>query len=123
MSSLGAPTQKEEIKVCIDEGTQQSLPGIDTWGTLGHLTAEQTAVLDEFKSKVSTSDLDQVRFTVESYDSVSLRFLRARQFVLPKSVQLLSESIAKRESMKASHYASKSPEECVQCDLEVLKKW
>lgn len=112
--------QEGEIKVRIDE---RSLPGIDTWGTLGHLTAEQIAVLEEFKSKVSTSDLDQVRFTAESYDSVSLRYLRARQFALPKSVQLLAESIAKRESMKASHYASKSPEECVQCDLEVLKKW
>lgn len=96
---------------------------IETWGTLGHLNASQQEALDQFKTKVELTELDKTKFQVESYDNVSLRFLRARSFNVQNAVQLLHDCIKRKESGHSTKYINLTPDECANCDLETLKRW
>jgi hypothetical protein len=103
--------------------SDHSAPEVDTWGTKGHLTVDQQIALMEFVSQANEKHLNIVKFTVETLESVSLRFLRARQFDVTKAMTLLAEAVTKKEEAKALHFASVSGDECVKCDLEGLKKF
>lgn len=96
---------------------------LDTWGQPGHLKPEQEEALRQFTAQVSTNDLDRVRFRVESYENVSLRYLRARQFNVANAITLLHECIKRKTDGRSDYYAKLTPDQCANCDIEALKKW
>ena len=103
--------------------TLDSEPTLDTWGTKGYLMAEQHEALLEF---IETADVEQItaaKFRSESLENVALRFLRARQFSLPASLELLAKCVEKKESCRAKYFAQLKEDECVQCDNEALKNY
>lgn len=93
------------------------------YGHIGRLTTEQKEILEKFKLQAKASDIEFVKYTVETFDQCCLRFLKARQFDLEKSLLLLIECISKLEEMKADEWAKKSPDECGKCDIEALKNF
>jgi hypothetical protein len=95
----------------------------DTWGQPGHLSNAQNESLRVFLAKASYADLISAKFQVESVESVSLRFLRARNFAVPKALALLSECVNKKRELSAAKWASLTPDECAHCDVEALKTW
>ena len=100
-----------------------AVTAIDTWGTKLFLTMEQHEALIDFVCAAKESDLNVAKFSVESLESVSLRFLRARQFNVPNALALLAECIQKKTTGRAAYFASLTGDECVKCDLEALKKF
>ena len=80
--------------------TESHLPPIDTWGQVGHLTPDQQECLNQFIVRASPADLMKAEFKLESTQSVSLRFLRARQFNVTKALALLQECILKKKDWK-----------------------
>lgn len=95
----------------------------DTWGQPGHLTAEQQEALKEFMQKASPADLEASKFSVESLENVSLRFLRARTFHVDHALQLLHECVKRKSEGQAAHWAKSAPDVCAQCDVDALKKY
>ena len=91
------------------------------WGQLGHLTTAQTDLLGRFKEQVPDEHIQIAKFTVETVDQVCLRFLRARQFDVTKAKELIAECHKRKTEGKAKLYASMRPEDCLKCDLHVLK--
>jgi len=96
-------------------------PEIDTWGTKGNLTMEQNQAFADFMSVAEEIDLYIAKFNVESLESVSLRFLRARQFSVLKALELLKQCVKKKASGKAKHFAMMNPDDILNCDLELLR--
>ena len=96
---------------------------MDTWGTKGYLVMEQHEALMEFISAAQESDLNEAKFTTESLESVSLRFLRARQFSVPNALDLLKKCVERKVAGNARYFAGLSPDECVKCDIEALNKF
>ena len=96
---------------------------LDTWGQPGHLTTAQEEALREFTAQASVSNLEKAKFSVESIENVSLRFLRARSFNVTNAIALLNECIKKKTEGKAEHYASLTPDQCTNCDVAALMKW
>ncbi len=96
---------------------------IDCWGQVGHLTETQEAALREFSERASPADLECVKFKVESLESVSLRYLRARSFSAERALAMLSESAAKKIADQAAKYGEMHPDECVSCDADMFKNW
>lgn len=95
----------------------------DTWGQKGHLTTDQEVSLKAFTERAQSSELQKAKFHCESEESVSLRFLRARNFVVENSLVLLHDCVRRKEDGRSEHYASLSADECVNCDMKGLKKW
>ena len=99
-------------------------PELDTWGIKGFLTMDQHEALIEFMSRANESDLNEAKFSPESLENVSLRFLRARLFSVENALILLAECIQKKSAGRAAYFASVAcGDECVKCDLEALKKF
>lgn len=96
---------------------------LDTWGTKPYLVMEQHEALVEFITAAKESDLNLAKFSTEPIESVSLRFLRARQFSVPDALELLKKCVERKIAGKARHFAQLSPDECVKCDIEALKKF
>ena len=93
------------------------------WGQLGFLTSQQEETLSKFKREADPSYVETAKYTVEAYDQCCLRFLRARQVDLEKSLTLLSECFQKKTDMKASYWAKLTPDECANCDIAALKNF
>lgn len=98
-------------------------PSIDTWGTIGNLTKEQDDALEEFTSKAAESDLDIAKFRVETRQSVSLRFLRARHFSTGKALTLLKECVQKKMNANLQQLSLLTADQAAKCDVESLKKF
>jgi len=96
---------------------------VDTWGTKGYLLMEQAEALMEFMSVAKESDLALAKFDTESTESVSLRFLRARQFSVPDALELLRKCLEKKSTGKAKHFAKQPVADVVKCDVEALRKF
>lgn len=96
-------------------------PELDVWGTKGHLTLEQNEAFANFMSVVEESDLNIAKFNMESLESVSLRFLRARQFSVPKALELLKQCVKKKATLQAKHFALMASDDVLNCDLEVFR--
>ena len=96
---------------------------IDTWGTLDYLNENQREILSQFLKNVSVDELKKVKFDVETIESASLRFLRARNFSLVNAVQLYKDCLKRKSDGKASIHAESNPDMCLRCDLEGLKKF
>lgn len=93
---------------------------LDTWGQEGHLTSEQTKSLQSFLEKTGNEALTAAKFTVESLESVSLRFLRARSFDVIKAQELLQACVERKRIENSERWKHSSPEECTNCPLEAL---
>ena len=91
------------------------------WGQIGHLTHVQDEALKHFIEQTPADHINMAKFTVETVEQVSLRFLRARQFDVIKAKELIAECFKKKTEGKARVHASMKPEECLQCDIHVLK--
>ena len=98
-------------------------PCLDLWGQLGNLTDSQTSALQEFLALVPDADITMSKFHVESKENASLRFLRARNFDVHKAATLLSECVHKKTELQAAKFASLTPDECANCNVEAMKNW
>lgn len=98
-------------------------PSINTWGTIGHLTPEQETALRSFESSAKQADIQVAKYTVETVQQCSLRFLRARSFDVPKALVLLSECVSKLAEMRASYWAEQTADECANCDVDALQNF
>ena len=96
---------------------------LDTWGTKGYLTMEQSEALIQFMSTAKESDLSVAKFATEPLENVSLRFLRARQFSVANALELLKKCVERKTTGQAKHFATLTPDEVVKCDMEMLKKF
>ena len=94
---------------------------VDTWGTKGFLTMDQHETLVAFLEEANADHLKIAKFNSESLENAALRFLRARKFVISDAKELLEACVQRKTSGRAQHFASLTPNECVQCDLESLK--
>jgi len=93
------------------------------WGQLGHLTTQQSEILNHFISEVPPEHIAIAKFTVETIEQVSLRFLRARNFDLAKAKELICECHKRKTEGNAKLYATMKPEDCAKCDINVLKNF
>jgi hypothetical protein len=98
-------------------------PCVDIWGQSGNLDDSQAKALQDFIAAVPPEDLNMAKFRVEAVESASLRFLRARNFDVHKAAQLLSECVQKKTELHASKFAALTPDECADCNVEVMKNW
>ena len=96
---------------------------LNTWGTYGYLTPPQEESLTAFLDGASDIEIEAARYTMETKAQCCLRFLRARQFDVPKALILISDCYKKLTDMKASYYASLSPDECGNCDMDALQNF
>jgi hypothetical protein len=110
---------------CQADSTQSSTPGthISEWGTIGHLTEDQLKCLEAFLIEAPENQIAKAKYSVESKEQCSLRFLRARQFDVKKALKLLAECDHRMAEEAALYWASLPPEECTRCDVEALKVW
>ncbi|RYG63129.1 hypothetical protein EON64_16550 [archaeon] len=99
------------------------MPPLDTWGQPGHLTEAQQEALQSFLTQASSADLDLAKFRIESQESVGLRFLRARSFNVANALTLLADCVKKKTDCQARKWATCTPDECAECDVEALKIW
>jgi hypothetical protein len=108
-----------------DQKHRKSSPAIqvDTWGTKGNLTEAQQTAFNSFTQRARADYLGIAKFKVETIESVSLRFLRARNFNVDLAITLLGECVKRKTDGQANVYANLSPDECGHCDIEALKKW
>lgn len=84
---------------------------------------EQHEALLEFINAARDSDLSLAKFSSEPLESVSLRFLRARQFSVPNALELLKKCVDRKTAGNARQFAQMTPDECVKCDIEALNKF
>mmetsp|Transcript_6270 Transcript_6270/g.13847 ORF Transcript_6270/g.13847 Transcript_6270/m.13847 type:complete len:295 (+) Transcript_6270:129-1013(+) len=121
-----SPEAPAAPEVAAPEATADLIPapvvGV-LWGTIGHLTPDQAVALSDFTRQADERDLETVKFSVEAPQNACLRFLRARQFNVPKALLLLSECVQRKTAGKAAHFADLTPEECLHCDPTALKLW
>lgn len=96
---------------------------IDRWGQVGYLTADQAAALSSFLEKVDMKHLEEVKFRAESFESVALRFLRARQFAVEKALLLVAEAVELKRKEEAAKYGEMDPNEAAQCDVDTFKNF
>ncbi len=59
------------------------------WGQLGHLDESQTQTLALFIEQANREELEGARYSAETAEQCSLRFLRARGFDLEKTKELI----------------------------------
>jgi len=76
-------------------------PKLDNWGQPGNLTPDQQETLTNFRAQVKESDLDIVKFKIESYENVSLRKTEDRY----------------------DYYAKLTPDQCAECSVDALCKF
>jgi len=95
----------------------------DLWGKLNHLTIEQHNNLKSFLSKAPSIELEDAKFSIETKEQVSLRFLRARKFDIILSLQLLHDCYITLKDKKAELYANMDPNEILGCEVNVLRKF
>jgi len=95
----------------------------ENWGQIGYLTESQEQILKQFIDEVPNEELLSAKYTVETIEQVSLRYLRARQFDLTKAKDLLHESFKRKIDGKAEYYSKLRPEECANCDIAALKRF
>lgn len=93
------------------------------WGKLEHLNSSQTDCLKLFLEQCDKNNLEIAKFSVESNENGALRFLRARQFDLEKSLQLLVDCVNRLYEGDAMLWASRDKDECGNCDIDALKNW
>lgn len=98
-------------------------PKLDDWGQPGNLTPVQQETLTTFIAQVKESDLDIVKFKIESYENVSLRYLRARSFNIPNAIQLMNDCIKRKTEDRYDHYAKLTPDQCAECSVDALCKF
>jgi hypothetical protein len=98
-------------------------PEIDLWGQLGHLDEEQLNTLQDFLKAAPPEQVELGKFSAESLDQFGLRFLRARQFNLEKSLELLKLCYEKKTEMKARECAQTIPDDLCKCDVAAMKNW
>lgn len=94
-----------------------------TWGVYGYLTESQDAILNQFIKTVPPESLEKAKFTVETKEQVSLRFLRARQFDLNKAMAMLQECVLRRKESKSEYWGTIASDDCALCDVAALKNW
>lgn len=97
------------------------MSSLGKWGTVGHLTEDQAKALSEFSETVSASDLEVSRYSAETREQVSCRFLRARKFDVSAAVTLCREAAQVLLDNNAKECAEMSPEQCLECDEQVMK--
>ena len=93
------------------------------WGELSHLTPAEDMILKRFKTEADPHFIGNAKYTVENFDQCCLRFLRARQFDIPKALTLLGECHQKQFEFKAPYWAKRQPDECAYCDVAALKNF
>jgi len=97
---------------------------VANWGRLGFLTPEQQEALDVFLADVNRTNRDgllMAKYSIESEEEVSLRFLRARKFDVSAACTLLEECKKKMLEGQSALCETLAPDVCAQCDLDVLK--
>jgi hypothetical protein len=90
-------------------------------GYQGALSDKQQHALDELRAKVRALELtprvaESICSPAEDEDGLLLRFLRARHFAVPKSLELLQQDLEWRQSLDVRHLAERSEEEVLGCD-------
>ncbi len=100
-----------------------SSSSIDNWGQLNNLTDVQKECLVKFKQSASPLDIELAKFSVESVDNASLRFLRARNFDVSKALILLGECCQRKKEANAMQYTSLAPDDCAKCNVTALKNY
>jgi hypothetical protein len=98
-------------------------PKLDSWGQPGNLTPTQQDAYTSFRTQVKESELDIVKFKIESYENASLRYLRARNFNVTNAIQLMNDCIKRKTDDRYDFYAGLRPEQCTECDIEALNKY
>lgn len=87
------------------------------------LSETEVHAIKELITSVPEDHLSMAKYTVESNEHVCLRFLRARNFDVARGRQLLADCFKRKSEGNAKMWASKSPEECANCDIGALKMW
>eukprot|EP01127_Copromyxa_protea_P002048 TRINITY_DN11934_c0_g1_i1.p1 TRINITY_DN11934_c0_g1~~TRINITY_DN11934_c0_g1_i1.p1 ORF type:complete len:370 (-),score=60.33 TRINITY_DN11934_c0_g1_i1:50-1159(-) len=82
-------------------------------GTVGNLSAEQDAALQQMLELFPTEEKDQM--LVDDYHSVLLRFLRARRFNVSNAAQMYRDTLAWRKEVGADDILS-DPEIAIRLD-------
>lgn len=98
-------------------------PIADTYGQEGFLTDQQQEILKRFIEESPMEEIMSAKFSIESIESVCLRFLRARQFDLAKARVLLTEAFNKKIEHKVSEKIKLTAAENAKCDIELAKNW
>lgn len=93
------------------------------WGQLGYLTEQQNKILNDFINTTPIDHITMAKYTVETIEQVSLRFLRARQFDLQKAMDLIAECYKRKVDGRAKEYASMKPEDAAACDVAAFKNF
>lgn len=96
---------------------------IDSWGQLGSLTESQSEALKQFTNQVAIDDISFSKFSVETVENASLRFLRARSFDVAKALTLLAECVMKKREVNTVQYETLGPDDCAKCNVSALKNW
>jgi len=121
--TTGTPTRKSisSIPGSVSKDSKDILA--KDWGQFGHLTEAQEVMLREFMAEADKVQLEAARYSVETVEQVSLRYLRARRFDKAKSLALLSECYQKMIELGAAEAAQLSGDENAQCDVEALQNY
>ena len=93
----------------------------ENWGQFGYLTEAQISILNQFIEEVPPEHITYAKFTVETLEQLSLRFLRARKFDLIKAKELINDCYKRKLDDKAKIYAEMKPDNCAKCDVAALK--
>lgn len=109
------------------------------WGQLGHLTDEQQECYNIFMERIDATSasvrlvkengqacdmLEFVKCTVETREQAALRYLRARTFIVEKSMELLKQSVKMRIDKNARHYAAMAnADDTANCNVAALRKF
>lgn len=78
------------------------------WGQLGHLSSAQSEALNQLLGEIPREQIDIAKYSTETDEQVALRFLRARQFDITRTKELLAECYKRKVDGKAKVIVLKS---------------
>jgi len=109
MSSVPVDTNVNEDEVVIPPDANTTLPDDpiddvpangDVFQPRSHLTEQRIKTLDEFKSRVEKLELSESEKNLFLDDMCLLRYLRARDYVIDKSLKMITDTIEWRRVNK-----------------------
>mmetsp|Transcript_4086 Transcript_4086/g.5364 ORF Transcript_4086/g.5364 Transcript_4086/m.5364 type:complete len:424 (+) Transcript_4086:88-1359(+) len=100
---------------------KQRAEDINTWGLPEHLDEAQNVALDSLRSLVNESDLEMIKFGIESDTSALCRFLRARKFDVDLSSEMIRECVAMKQQNQVANLVELGLSNCLGCPHEIYE--
>ncbi|CAM9759514.1 unnamed protein product, partial [Heterosigma akashiwo] len=91
MYSLSRQSSVAQQKYNLDQ-----LEELEHWGHPGHLDEKQQKCLQQMRARVSSDELEHIKFQVESEDSALCRYLRARKFDVDAAYEMVKNCRKRR---------------------------